>query len=79
MKSPFTGHEETIQVNYLSMALLSILLLPTLKVKSCATSPGRLTIVGSSQGYNSKFTERGSIPLLKEFDKEWSGVLAGAE
>ena len=48
-------------------------------MKSSADSPGRLTIVGSSQGYNSRFTERNAISLFKEFDKEWSGILAGSE
>jgi NAD(P)-dependent dehydrogenase (short-subunit alcohol dehydrogenase family) len=56
-----------------------VLLLPTLKEKSPANVPGRLTIVGSSQGYSSKFTERSATPLLEEFDKEWSGMQAGSE
>ncbi|KAF2441896.1 short-chain dehydrogenase [Karstenula rhodostoma CBS 690.94] len=78
-RSPSTGHEETIQVNYLSTALLAILLVPILKTKSPANSPGRLTIVGSSQGYSSKFKERSANSLLEEFDKEWSGIPAGSE
>lgn len=41
-----TGHEETIQVNYISMALLCILLLPLLKRKS-AEGSGRISIISS--------------------------------
>ncbi|KAI1802393.1 NAD(P)-binding protein [Daldinia bambusicola] len=42
---PSTGHEQTLQVNYLSTILLAILLLPVLKKKSPPGTPGRLTIV----------------------------------
>ncbi|OTA55493.1 putative short-chain dehydrogenase/reductase family protein [Hypoxylon sp. EC38] len=45
---PNTGHEEMIQINYLSTALLAILLLPILKSKSPAGGPGRLTIVNAA-------------------------------
>jgi NAD(P)-dependent dehydrogenase (short-subunit alcohol dehydrogenase family) len=42
-----TGYEEDVQVNYLSTALLTILLLPVLKAKKSGTAPGRLTIISS--------------------------------
>jgi NAD(P)-dependent dehydrogenase (short-subunit alcohol dehydrogenase family) len=42
-----TGYEEDVQVNYLSAALLTILLLPVLKAKKSGTAPGRLTIISS--------------------------------
>lgn len=47
-----TGHEETIQVNYLSTALLTILLLPILKANSAkdskdTTEPSRIVWVQS--------------------------------
>ncbi|KAI8965290.1 NAD(P)-binding protein [Daldinia sp. FL1419] len=45
---PSTGHEQTLQVNYLSTVLLTILLLPILKRKSPPGTPGRLTIVGAA-------------------------------
>lgn len=64
-----TGHEETIQINYLSTMLLSILLLPVLKSKSPAGSPGRLTIVGSGTAYFAAFPNRNEVPLLASFDK----------
>ncbi|KAI1477686.1 NAD(P)-binding protein [Daldinia eschscholtzii] len=45
---PSTGHEQVIQVNYLSTVLLAILLLPILKKKSPPGTPGRLTIVNAA-------------------------------
>jgi NAD(P)-dependent dehydrogenase (short-subunit alcohol dehydrogenase family) len=65
-----TGHEETMQVNYLSTMLLSILLLPLLKIKSPAGTPGRLTIVTSMLSLTAKFAQKSEIPLLKAFDDE---------
>lgn len=64
---PGTGHEETIQINYLSTALLCILLLPILKSKS-AEGPGRITIVGSGLAFASKFRNRTASSLLPSFD-----------
>lgn len=65
-----TGHEETMQVNFLSTMLLSILLLPLLKSKSPAGSPGRLTIVTSMLSLTAEFAQKDKIPLLKAFDDE---------
>ncbi|CAL5875116.1 uncharacterized protein PFLUO_LOCUS9420 [Penicillium psychrofluorescens] len=67
---PSTGHEETMQVNYLSTMLLAILLLPLLKNKSPVGSPGRLTIVTSMLSLTAKFANKNEIPLLKSFDDE---------
>lgn len=49
-----TGHETTVQVNYLSTVLLAILLLPVLKLKrpSGLSRPPALTVVGSDLAYN---------------------------
>jgi NAD(P)-dependent dehydrogenase (short-subunit alcohol dehydrogenase family) len=68
--SPSTGssHEETIQVNVLSTALLSILLLPILRPKSSLADPGRLVVVSSDVASFAKFKERDSQPLLPSFD-----------
>lgn len=63
-----TGHEEVIQVNYLSTMLLAILLLPALKTKSPAGNPGRLSIVNSGLSYAAKFRNRDQNPLLPTFD-----------
>ncbi|CAG9956441.1 unnamed protein product [Clonostachys rosea f. rosea IK726] len=68
--NPSTGHEEIVQVNYLSTALLAILLLPTLKEKSASGVPGKLTLVGSSFGLYSKFENRDADPLIPSFDIE---------
>lgn len=65
---PTTGHEETIQINYLSTVLLSILLLPSLKSKSPSGIAGRLTIVNAALSLAAKFPNRDEVPLLKSFD-----------
>lgn len=76
-----TGHEEALQINFLSTYLLAILLLPALKrtgqkregKKSTGTGAGgggggRLTIVGSGMAYSAQFPNRNQVPLLKSFD-----------
>ncbi|KAF2476759.1 NAD(P)-binding protein [Lindgomyces ingoldianus] len=68
--NPSTGHEESIQTNYLSTFLLSILLLPALKNKSPAGKPGHLTLINSAMGYWAKFPNRTQVPLLASFDDE---------
>lgn len=76
-----TGHEETIQVNYLSTALLSLLLLPILATgpSSHPNEPKRLTIVGSGTAYFAAFPNRNADPLLASFDVPFSGLSAGSE
>lgn len=52
-----TGHEEDVQVNYLSTSLLTILLLPVLAAKRRpGASPGRLTVVSSSVAASSRLS-----------------------
>lgn len=63
-----TGHEEVLQVNYLSTVLMSILILPALETKSPPPEPGRLTIFGSGTALAAKFPNRDQVPLLKSFD-----------
>lgn len=77
---PSTGHEEMFQVNYLSTALLAILLLPTLEIKSPRGVPGRLTIVSSGLALTSAFPNRSANPLIPTFDdpKGW-GLWAANE
>lgn len=55
---PGTGHEEMFQVNYLSQALLTFLLLPVLKSKAPPDSPARVTWVNSALSLAAKFPER---------------------
>jgi NAD(P)-dependent dehydrogenase (short-subunit alcohol dehydrogenase family) len=72
-----TGHEEMFQVNYLSTALLALLLLPILKNTPSGT-PGRLTLVASGAALIAEFSERNEVLLLPAFDKQegWSSSVA---
>jgi NAD(P)-dependent dehydrogenase (short-subunit alcohol dehydrogenase family) len=74
-----TGHEETIQVNYLSTALLAILLLPTLTPRTSSAPPGRLTIIGSGTALHASFANHTANPLLPSFDVPFSGFAAASE
>ncbi|KAE9369324.1 putative short-chain dehydrogenase/reductase family protein [Stipitochalara longipes BDJ] len=67
-KSPSTGHESAIQVNYLSTVFFAILLLPVLKAKSTPDGPPRLTVISSVLGHLAKFPNRDQRPLLPSFD-----------
>ena len=64
--NPKTGHEKTIQVNYLSTILLSVLLLPVLKAKKQPDQPARLSIVASDTAFWSKLDPVG--PVISKFD-----------
>jgi NAD(P)-dependent dehydrogenase (short-subunit alcohol dehydrogenase family) len=64
-----TGHEETLQVNYLSTMLVAVLLLPILKTKRIPGSgPARLTIVNAALTLAAKFPNRDANPILPSFD-----------
>jgi len=65
-----TGHSECIQVNYLSTALLAILLLPIVK-KTRANQPeaSHITFVSSEVAGWTSFKQKNEIPLLKALDK----------
>ncbi|KAM4066422.1 short chain dehydrogenase [Hirsutella rhossiliensis] len=67
-----TGHDEVIQVNYLSNALLAILLLPVAKEKRANQSqPSRITLTSSEVSGWTKFKERTTPgPLLATLDKK---------
>lgn len=67
-KNDITGHEEAIQINYLSTVLLTILMMPVLKNKSPKGTPGRLTIVGAALALAAKFPNKDEVPLLPSFD-----------
>ena len=65
-----TGHDETIQVNYLSTALLMSLLLPIAKAKRAnQDEPTRITLTSSDVAAWTSFKEKTSVPLLPAFDK----------
>ncbi|KAF5709064.1 short-chain dehydrogenase reductase family [Fusarium mundagurra] len=59
-----TGHEVTYQINYLSTALLALVLTPILRKKRGTKSPACLSLVGSDTSYyaNWKGTDSESIP-----------------
>lgn len=64
-----TGHELHLQVNYLSTALLSLLLLPPLKsTAKLATKPSRLTFVTSELHMWTPFKQRTAIDLFQKLD-----------
>jgi NAD(P)-dependent dehydrogenase (short-subunit alcohol dehydrogenase family) len=63
-----TGHEKTIQVNFLSTALLTLLLIPVLKSKRSEGRPPRLTIVNSMMAHMSKFPNKDQRPLIPSFE-----------
>ncbi|KAF5555828.1 short-chain dehydrogenase reductase family [Fusarium napiforme] len=65
---PGTGHEVGIQVNHLSKALLTILLIPILKTKASGHGPPRLTTVNSLTAHLCKFPNKDERPLLASFD-----------
>ncbi|KAJ4419203.1 hypothetical protein N0V82_005110 [Gnomoniopsis sp. IMI 355080] len=69
---PATGHETTIQVNYLSTALLAILLLPTLKKQESSKAGGKpptMTVVSSDVVYTTPLIRTAGTTLLKQFDE----------
>lgn len=73
-----TGHDEVVQVNYLSTALLAILLLGVIGDKQTSAgagekSPAKITFTSSDlPSFTTKFTERTGSPLLAELDKPGS-------
>ncbi|KAI0122336.1 retinol dehydrogenase 12 [Daldinia grandis] len=70
-----TRHEETVQVNYLSLALVTILFLPIMKEKNLPERPGRIVLVNSDVSSWAKFKERDSVPLIPALDEEPSFLL----
>ncbi|KAK4220564.1 hypothetical protein QBC38DRAFT_378731 [Podospora fimiseda] len=67
------GHEEMLQVNYLSNSLLGISLLPILRnsaKKYRGGKPGRLSFVSSLSALNAEFEDRDKEELFKALDTE---------
>ncbi|KAK2001688.1 short chain dehydrogenase [Colletotrichum falcatum] len=64
------GHEEMVQVNYLSTTLLAVLLLPVLKSKKVDGRASRLTVVSSGSTFGAKFREHDKRPLLAALNDE---------
>jgi NAD(P)-dependent dehydrogenase (short-subunit alcohol dehydrogenase family) len=62
-------HETTIQVNYLSTALLATLLIPKLKPSASSSGPGRLSIVTSDSALGVNLKDHNESRLLDSFDR----------
>lgn len=68
-----SGHESTLQVNYLATALLTLLLLPILKTTAKLTAqPSHLTVVTSELHMWTSFKQRSAPNLFKLLDDEHS-------
>lgn len=68
-----TGHESTMQVNYLSTFLLGILLLPVLRAsgqKNKSTRPPVLSFVGSDLAYGPQYVPKIKDPVLPQYDNK---------
>ncbi|KAI0106421.1 hypothetical protein GGR51DRAFT_517648 [Nemania sp. FL0031] len=63
-----TGHEEALQVNYLSTILLVILLLPILKAKGPPGQPAHLTISSAALTLICQFAQKDKTPLFPALD-----------
>ncbi|KAK7210860.1 hypothetical protein V2G26_018038 [Clonostachys chloroleuca] len=66
--NPETGHDESVQVNYLGTALLTILMTGVIKDKP-ESQPARITVTGSDVAAWTKFAEQDNDPLLPALDK----------
>jgi NAD(P)-dependent dehydrogenase (short-subunit alcohol dehydrogenase family) len=66
----YTGHEELVQINYLSPMLLTTLMLPVLKAKAPAGRPGRITVVNSGTAMHAKFPQHAEPSLLAALDSK---------
>lgn len=62
-------HETTLQVNYLSTALLAILLIPKMKPSPSSPEPGHLTFITSDASLGVKLAGSGQIRFLDSMDQ----------
>lgn len=66
-----SGHEKNLQVNHIGPALLSLLLVPTLKNTARRTGkPGRLTFTSSEAHFWTPFRERMAPNILARMDQK---------
>lgn len=63
-----TDHEVTFQINYLSTALLALVLVPILRAKRGTTTPARLSLVGSDTSYYANWKGAGSESVVEVID-----------
>ena len=69
-RNPYTNHETMLQINYLSTALLAILLALVLKGKRQGPHPGRLTVVGSDMSHWGSFPDPHADSLIQSLDED---------
>lgn len=68
--SPY-GHESNLQVNHLGTALLSVLLVPSLRVSAKKVgAPSRLTFTSSEVHFWAPFNEKSAPRILERMDQE---------
>ncbi|VUC25192.1 unnamed protein product [Clonostachys rosea] len=67
VKTPDTGIEEMFQVNYISITLLCLLLLPVLQAKGSPENPGRLVMVTSDMAAWVKPPLNEEQPIMPQF------------
>lgn len=70
LKYSSSGHEKTMQVNYWSTALLSILLLPIMRAKKTLATTPHLTVINSDMAAMCKTPMQKETPFLSTFDDE---------
>lgn len=71
--NPSTGHEEDVQINYLSTTLLVLLfirLFKSMRESGSISTTGRVVIVTSDLAAWAKFPERHADPLLPALDEK---------
>ncbi len=73
-----TGHENIFQVNYLSTALLTLVLLPVLRAKHAPGKPAHLSMTGSGLALTAKFANQNARPLIPSFDDPTGWNLSAA-
>ncbi|KAI1037714.1 hypothetical protein LB503_009620 [Fusarium chuoi] len=65
-----TGHQEIVQINFISTMYLSVLLLPILKSRAPTPKPGRLTIVSSGTAMHCELPEAKADHIISALDSE---------
>ncbi|KAM0289440.1 hypothetical protein ACHAO9_006093 [Fusarium lateritium] len=63
-----TDHEVTFHINYLSTALLALVLVPILRAQRGTATPARLSLVGSDKSYCANWKGTGSESVVEVMD-----------
>ena len=62
------GHELTLQVNYLSTALLALVFTPILKARRGTTGPATLSLIGLDTSYYADLKHTDPEPIIESMD-----------